>query len=204
MIITRGMGWDRRCQGALLLASILIVGSATAQTQPGKAGGAHGLSQNGQPAPNAGQTDFLKQFNAAMEALAAKAAPAVVQVQATGFGLAEDDAGNKIAVISRQHILGSGVIVDPDGYIMTNAHVVRDAQRIEVVLTPASAGSSAPTRYTARLLGIHPETDLALLKIDAGVLPFLPLDPKHAAQQGELVAALGSPQGLGNSITMGI
>jgi serine protease Do len=156
-------------------------------------------------APRGDQTDFLKQFNAAMEALAAKAAPAVVQVLATGFGLAEDAAGNKVAIVTRQHILGSGVIVDPDGYIMTNAHVVKDAQRIEVVLTPAIAGKySAETRFAASLIGIHQETDLALLKIDAAGLPFLPLDPQHLAHQGELVAAVGSPEGLGNSITMGI
>jgi serine protease Do len=191
------------CVVSFLLTVLFAAGLATAQTQTGNATSLHG-QVTAQPLTSGKQSDFLRQFNDSMEALATKAGPAVVQVLASGFGLTEDDSGSKVAMVSRQRSLGSGVIVDPDGYIMTNAHVVRDSQRIEVVLTPAITGAPAKTTYIAQLLGMNQETDLALLKIDAEALPFLPVDPHRAVHQGELVAALGSPQGLGNSITMGI
>ncbi len=153
--------------------------------------------------------DPLRQFNDSLQALAAKVSPAVVQVLVTGYGPVESQSGNNTALIARQRSLGSGVIVSPDGYIMTNAHVVEGAQRIQIVLTPPGENSDGPppgirTDYTAHLLGTHKESDLALLKIDATGLPFLSLDANHPAHQGELVIALGSPEGLGNSVTMGI
>lgn len=153
--------------------------------------------------------DPLRQFNSSLQALSTKVTPAVVQVLVTGYGAVENQNGGNTALIARQRSLGSGVIVDPGGYIITNAHVVEGAQKIEVVLTPPGENSEGPpagvkTDYPARLLGVHKESDLALLKIDAEGLPFLPLDPNHAAQQGELVIALGSPEGLSNSVTMGV
>ena len=76
-------------------------------------------------------------MNAALEDLAARVSPAVVQIQTTGYGpLNEGDKG-QTALIVRQHAVGSGVIVDPNGYIMTNAHVVEGAQRIRVALPMA-------------------------------------------------------------------
>jgi serine protease Do len=121
----------------------------------------------------------------------------------------QNEGEGNTALIARQQSLGAGVIVDPDGYIITNAHVVKGAQRIHVVLTPpmaADGSSAAPARtdYPARLVGVHQETDLALLKIEAHGLPHLTIDPRRPVRQGELVIALGSPQGLGNSVTMGI
>jgi serine protease Do len=153
--------------------------------------------------------DPLRQFNSSLQELAAKVSPAVVQVLVTGFGPVGTQNGNNTALIGRQQSLGSGVIVDPDGYIITNAHVVEGAQRIQVVLTPPGDTSEGPppgvrTEYPAKLLGVHKDSDLALLKIDAAGLPFLALDPGHPARQGELVVALGSPEGLGNSLTMGV
>jgi serine protease Do len=110
--------------------------------------------------------------------------------------------------VGRQSTLGSGVIVDADGYIITNAHVVENALTIEVVVTGRSQDIEdrgvGKASYTARLVGIHKETDLALLKIDAPSLPYLPLDPKRPIHQGQLVLALGNPEGLGNSVTMGV
>lgn len=153
--------------------------------------------------------DPLRQFNSSLQALTAQVSPAVVQILVTGYGPVENQNGGNTALIARQRSLGSGVIVDPDGYIMTNAHVVEGAQRIEVVLTPPGENSDGPppgirTDYTAHLLGVHKESDLALLKIEATGLPFLGLESGHPARQGELVIALGSPEGLGNSVTMGI
>ena len=198
-----------RCRwGAWLAGLLLLPGVARAQNQP--SGLARGLAprSQGMAAQPAAKTDFLKQFDTSLEALTAKVSPTVVQILVTGFGTVEEG-GNNTAMVTRQWSLGSGVIVDPAGYIITNAHVVKGAQKIEVVLTtPAADGErkTAPTAasYLARLVGVHPESDLALLKIEASGLPYLPLDPKRPVHQGELVIAMGSPEGLGNSVTMGV
>lgn len=104
-----------------------------------------GQQEQTQPSPVGGETgqhsivsrispDMLVQLSGSLQQLAAKVSPAVVQIQVTGFGPAEESGRTQTALIVRQHALGSGVIVDPNGYIMTNAHVVEGAQRIRVVL----------------------------------------------------------------------
>jgi serine protease Do len=153
-------------------------------------------------------TDLLKQLNASLQTLVAKVSPAVVEIMVTGFGAVEDSSGKETALIARESKLGSGVIVTPDGYIMTNAHVISNAQSIEVAVTRAGkdiqGNGDERTNYAARLVGFHKETDLALLKIDASSLPFLPIDARHPIHQGQLVVALGNPEGLGNSVSMGV
>jgi serine protease Do len=166
---------------------------------------------NRHKAAESANTDVLKQFNDSLQALAQKVSPAVAQVLVTGFGPVEDDnGGTGTALITRQETLGSGVMVDPDGYIITNAHVVTGAQTIRVALTlpsdEAETGSPQPEKkeYKAKLIGVHTDTDLALLKIDGTNFPFLPIEPRRPVHQGELVIALGSPEGLQNSVTMGV
>ncbi len=152
----------------------------------------------------------LAQLNADLETLAAKVSPAVVQILVTGYGPLREENRSQTAFIVRQHAVGSGVIVDSRGYIMTNAHVVEGAQRIRVAL-PLPMGDSAGQVpigkrriLEARLLGQHKETDLALLKIDETDLPTLSLVSKERAHVGQLVFAIGSPEGLQNSVTMGV
>jgi serine protease Do len=123
----------------------------------------------------------------------------------------EDHGHTGAAVIAREHAIGSGVIVDPDGYIMTNAHVVEGAQRIRVILPPPPTESPLepqPIRAAqildAKLLGTHKSSDLALLKVQASHLPTLNLGSERRVRQGELVLAIGSPEGLRDSVTMGI
>ena len=154
----------------------------------------------------------LVQLNGALESLAARVSPAVVQILVTGYGpLRErEDERSQTAFIVRQHAVGSGVIVDSNGYIMTNAHVVEGAQRIRVAL-PLPMGDSAGQVpigkrriLEARLVGQHKETDLALLKIDETDLPTLPLVSQQRPHVGQLVFAIGSPEGLQNSVTMGV
>ena len=156
-------------------------------------------------------SELLRQFNSSLEALVAKVSPAVVQIQASG--LAPLQAGNKggVAVIVRQRAIGSGVILDPDGYIMTNAHVVEGAQRVRVVLpVPPSPSLLELTPVgkrevlDAKVVGVHKDSDLALLKIDGHNFPTLALGARRPVQPGELVFAIGSPEGLQNSVTMGV
>jgi serine protease Do len=153
----------------------------------------------------------LQQLNSAIEQLTTRISPAVVQILVTGYGPLEENNRGQTALITREHAIGSGVIVDPDGYIMTNAHVVEGAQRIHVALAvpsvdfPDQMGPVGKQRIVeARLIGIHKDTDLALLKIDQTGLPTLSLGNRRPVHQGELVFALGSPEGLENSVTMGV
>jgi len=152
----------------------------------------------------------LQQLNSAIEQLTARVSPAVVQILVSSYGAVEESHG-QTALITRENVIGSGVIVDPDGYIMTNAHVVEGAQRIHVALPMTSVDfpdQIAPVGkqriVEARLIGAHKETDLALLKIDQTGLPTLSLGNRKAVHQGQLVFALGSPEGLENSVTMGV
>jgi len=155
--------------------------------------------------------NVLVQLNHALETLAAKVSPAVVQILVTGYGPLRESSEDRsqAAFIVRQHAVGSGVIVDSNGYIMTNAHVVEGAQRIRVALPlpmgePVSQVPIGKRRILeARLIGQHKETDLALLKIDETDLPTLPFVSQRP-HVGQLVFAIGSPEGLQNSLTMGV
>ena len=94
--------------------------------------------------------------------------------------------------------LGSGFIVHPDGLVVTNNHVIADADEITVVLNDN-------TRLKAEILGRDPKTDLALLKIDNGEsLPYVEFGDSDAARVGDWVIAIGNPFGLGNTVTAGI
>ena len=97
----------------------------------------------------------------------------------------------------RQSSLGSGVIVSPDGYILTNNHVVAAADEIEVVLAD---GRKAP----AKVVGTDPETDLAVIRIAASNLPVIVLGHAEQARVGDVVLAIGNPFGVGQTVTMGI
>jgi S1-C subfamily serine protease len=93
--------------------------------------------------------------------------------------------------------LGSGVIVSPDGYILTNNHVVEGADEIEVILNDSR-------RAQAKVIGTDPETDLAVLKIDLDKLPVVVIGNSDAAQVGDQVLAIGNPFGVGQTVTGGI
>ena len=92
---------------------------------------------------------------------------------------------------------GSGFIISPDGVILTNAHVVRDAREVIVKLTDRR-------EFRAKVLGSDPKTDIAVLKIDAGNLPTVSLGSARNLKVGEWVLAIGSPFGFENSVTAGV
>ncbi|RMH33591.1 MAG: DegQ family serine endoprotease [Nitrospirae bacterium] len=97
----------------------------------------------------------------------------------------------------REQGLGSGVIVTSDGYIVTNHHVVEQAERLTVLLNDKR-------QFTAELIGTDPQTDLAVIKIPATDLPTLSWGDSASLQVGELVLAVGNPFGLNQTVTMGI
>ena len=136
---------------------------------------------------------------------ARKAAPAVVSINTSKaavrhprsndpwFQFFFGDQGDQQA----QAGLGSGVIISPDGYILTNNHVVEGADEIEVTLTDSR-------RARARVIGTDPETDLAILKIELDKLPVIVLGNSDQLAVGDQVLAIGNPFGVGQTVTSGI
>ncbi len=96
-----------------------------------------------------------------------------------------------------QKATGSGVILSPDGYIVTNNHVVADAQSLTVTLNDKRT-------YTATVIGTDPSTDLALIKIDQNGLPFMQFSNSNDIKVGEWVVAVGNPFNLASTVTAGI
>jgi len=158
--------------------------------------------------------NLLRDLNASVEALTAHVSASVVQVLVTGYGAVDEHSrgGETGLVIGRQRSIGSGAIIDPDGYIITNAHVVAGAKHIQVVLhrdTTAdgpvrSLALLAGQTVDARVIGTASDIDLALLKVEVGGLSALSFANYDSIRQGELVFAFGSPEGLRNSVTMGV
>jgi serine protease DegQ len=97
----------------------------------------------------------------------------------------------------RQTSLGSGVIVAPEGYVLTNHHVIQGADDIQLVLADGRT-------LTAKLRGTDPESDLAVLKVEGDDLPAVTFAAAENLQVGDVVLAIGNPFGLGNTVTLGI
>src|SRR6266478_4576681 len=160
------------------IACLLVAASAHAQSKE------PGLSCDTAVRVEAPRSNLLRDLDSSLEKVVAKVSPAVVQIVVNGYGPLEDHGHTDAARIVRQHAIGAGVIVDPDGYIVTNAHA---GQILE-----------------ATVLGRHKQSDLALLKVQATHLPTVPLRRDVRVRQGELVFAIGSPEGLRDSVTMGV
>ncbi len=186
----------KRARGPSITAAAILVCSLAIQAQPSsRKGGMRALGE----------------LNAAVRELSELANPAVVEVLVTGYDPFEEGAftGAGFATLRSG---GSGVIVDPAGYIVTNAHVVEGANKVEVHLSPrpepgvsfrsilkASGGLAG-----AQIVGIDSETDLAVLKIERTGLPALRFGDSDELHKGQLVLAFGSPRGLENSVTLGV
>ena len=185
----------------VLLAAYFVVGTLKPQ-----------WLQRGAPTPGSTGTISILEAPAAPIAQPApgslsgavrKAAPAVVSINTSTntrgpqnndpwFRFFFGDQGAQ-----QQSGLGSGVIMSPEGYVLTNNHVVEGADAIEVVLPDAR-------RTAAKVIGTDPESDLAVLKIDLDKLPVMTLGNSDALQVGDTVLAIGNPVGVGQTVTSGI
>jgi len=183
-----------------VLTALLFVTLAAAQTRPDRS----------EPGPVS-----LRELSLSLEHLSDRVHRAVVQVFSTGYAAPSDDSesgSSNAGLLTKQRATGSGVIVSPDGYIVTNNHVVRSARRIQVRL-PASREMLANLHsivkpegplLDAKLVGTDRESDIAILKIEAQNLAHLTLGDSDDLRQGQLVMAFGNPLGLEGSVSMGI
>lgn len=193
---------------AALAAACLSIGlTGCSKSDEDQSKGAPPVATPAPAAPAAGQTVALPNF----VNLVKQQGPAVVNISVTRVaagpgGMREGDPFYEFfkrfgippqpgepSVAS----LGSGFITSADGYILTNAHVVADTDEVSVKL-------SNKREYKAKVIGADPYTDVALLKIDARDLPFVKIGDPETLEPGEWVAAIGTPFGFENSITVGV
>jgi serine protease Do len=187
------------------------------------AGGTHGFSATGQNDSGPKANLELKSDNSPLNRdvkvgnsfapIVKSVAPSVVKVFVTTGGQRQQLSGADMEQFRRffgpmfpdfdqqqspsQHALGSGVVISPNGYILTNNHVINNAKDIQVALNDGRS-------FTAKLIGTDPQTDVALLKIDANSLPALTLADSDAVEIGDVVLAIGNPFGIGQTVTEGI
>jgi serine protease Do len=171
-------------------------------------GAAPVITAQARPRPATPAAASLRQLDNAIESLARIVSPSVVQIVVTALGAAE--APERPGVLERHRVIGSGVIVDSTGFIVTNAHVVNGAERVRVAFTLPAGSERAGARplsgpvLDARLVGVDRQTDIALLKVDTTGLATLPFGDSDRLVKGQLVFAFGSPAGLTNSMSMGV
>ena len=172
----------------------------------------------GQLSSNKAPLSVLDQFSDSIQAVSARVAPAVVQIEATRYGPHEESLEGRVTVVvGKEQSIGSGVITSPDGYILTNAHVVSGAERIRVTLLSTQSATDKPDAIItgalaqpfahsleAKIVGVFQEMDIALIKVSATGLPVLPFADYAKLRQGQVVFAFGSRRGLGNSMSMGV
>ncbi len=159
-------------------------------------------------------TKTLQSLNASLEEVTKKVFPAVVHIEVVSYGpLSDEEDDGKVQTLSRRAGSGSGVIVDSSGYVVTAMHVVEGARRVRVNLdsralpeptTGRADDSKHESWFEARIVGAFKDADVAVLKIDAHDLPTVSFSDLATLRQGEMVAALGSPEGLRNSVSWGV
>src|SRR5215470_17267346 len=199
-LISQPPAWNALLPGSKL-ASLLIFCSSVL-----------GPSARAQAQPHRHTYDALHQMSKSFENLVRRVSPAVVEVLVTGIGTGDEDDQQASGAVGRERSLGSGVIVDPDGYIVTNYHVVKGAERIRIILAPAAKEESEAVSLLksrggtlpARIVGFSKMIDLAVLKVEASGLPTLPLARYARLRKGQMVLAFGSPEGLENSVAFGL
>jgi len=144
--------------------------------------------------PSIDDDEALDAYSRTVVGVVDKVGPAVVKISALHRGVARTPRG---PVPFEAPGAGSGVIIAPDGYVLTNSHVVHEATQLEVTLAD---GRSLP----ARLVGEDPATDLAVIRIDATGLPAATLGDSDRLRVGQLVVAIGNPLGFQATVTAGV
>lgn len=173
-------------------------------------GGVPGFTAANGPGLDGPDIEDLVQENKAYERIAQTVTPVVVSIQLTQVVKLQQSPflndpffrqffGNMFPNVpreQREHALGSGVIVSPDGYIVTNNHVVKNASQIDVEL-------SDKRKFRGKVIGQDPQTDVAVIKIDGHGLQTAPLGDSNNLHVGDIVMAFGNPFGLDFTVTRG-
>lgn len=147
-----------------------------------------GVSLDGQIVPD--DSELLDAYSRAVIGVVDGVGPAVVSLVLRGQGTRHRVRGDQ------PEGAGSGVVLTPDGYVLTNAHVVHGAKKLEVHLTDGRT-------LDARVVGEDPSTDLALVRVEAGELPYAKLHDA-APRPGQLVVAMGNPLGFQSTVSTGV
>jgi serine protease Do len=195
----------RSASAGFLILSVVVLGAVFAAAQVSA------------PATKTAPTPArrgLFAFDEDLQALAEHVGPAVVSIEVTGLTTVQDPSTRQTTYIAKEQGVGSGIVVDPSGYILTNAHVVEHATSVSVLVfrhrnkkagvTEDSGVTEDAERFVAKVLGRDALTDIALLKVEATELPALKLADSDQVHVGQLALAFGSPLGLENTVTMGV
>ena len=153
------------------------------------------------PAPSAGLADLVESVSPAVVSIQVRAAAIPSGFESSRPFDRRDfffDRRRPLPQPRPRQGLGSGFIVDPDGYVVTNNHVIDGAEEVEVTLGDGRS-------FAAEVVGTDPQTDLALLKVEAGEdLPYVTFAAPGTTRVGDWVVAVGNPFGLGGTVTTGI
>jgi serine protease Do len=160
--------------------------------------------------PNPEKMDVLRQLSGSFEEISQRSGRAVVQIFVRTY-VTPEDANNDDELLAAQNSSGSGIILSPDGYILTNAHVVKNAHSVKVQLNIRTENEAADQGdrslnqpFNGTLVGVDRESDLAVIKINSKNLPYLEFGNSDDLKQGQIVLALGNPLGLDNSVSLGV
>ncbi|MBV8551243.1 MAG: trypsin-like peptidase domain-containing protein [Acidobacteriaceae bacterium] len=188
-----------------VVAAILASGALAAGPMP---------AQEGKPpaTPNAQKMDVLKQLSSSFEEISQRSGRAVVQIFVRSYVTGGDNSDNENGeLLTAENSSGSGIIVSPDGYILTNAHVVKNAHSVRVQLNIRAGaeareqGDRSATRpLPGTIVGVDRESDLAVIRVEKKNLPYLAFGDSGELKQGQIVLALGNPLGLDNSVSLGV
>jgi serine protease Do len=191
--------------GVLLASGVAVVSTVRASEQSSSKAKSINLVVDDRPLP----ADL--KLNSSVAPIVKKVAPSVVKIEIK-IGPRETPFNNQFPVdpffrqffgghgkfySPPQHGVGSGVIVTKDGYILTNNHVVNDADEVKVTLLDGRT-------FTAKVIGRDPKSDVAVVKIDAHDLPAITFADSDKCEVGDLVLAIGNPFGIDQSVTRGI
>lgn len=166
-------------------------------------------SPNAQARLNIGKIQVLRELSVSFEEISRRCGRAVVEIRSRTYTHGNSENGGPL--LTAQNSSGSGIIMSPDGYILTNAHVVRASYDLQVRICvrglingPHEKVMKSDRVLPAAVVGIDSETDLAVIKVRRTNLPYLVLSDSDQLKQGQVVLALGNPLGLDNSVSFGV